>query len=189
MFDAKNVKHVVEETINKYQQIDVLINNAATAVKGTITSLEEKERDRQLSVNLKSIYLFSHLIIPSMTEQRNGVILNIGSVTSLVGVKDYATYVAPRAGILGITRAMALDHTAEDIRENCICPSGIKTPLMKWQFGNAPDPELERKRVIDLHPVSRMAKLEELADLFVYLVSDNASLKPHFQLRLFSLVD
>lgn len=170
-----DVKSFVEQVVDRFKQIDILVNNAGFAIKGTIATITEDEWDRQIDVNLKSVYLFSHLIIPIMEKRGGGAILNIGSVTSLVGVRDFAAYVATKGGTVGITRAMALDHASQRIRVNCICPGGIKTPLMEWQFQNAPDPDLERKRVIDLHPVGRMGNPEELAQLAVYLASDDAT--------------
>ena len=173
--NAKDVDRVVDEAVRRHGRIDVLVNNAAACVKGTIATLSENEWDRQLNVNLKGAYLFSHRVIPVMKSHGGGVIINTGSVTSVVGVRDFAAYVASKAGILGITRAMALDHAKDGIRVNCICPGPIETPLIAWQFANAADPDLERKRVIDLQPNGRMASPEELAHLFVYLASNSAS--------------
>ena len=76
--------------------------------------------------------------------------------------------------MLGLTRAMALDHADKGIRVNIICPSGVRTALMDWQFSVAPDPDEEYRRVIDLHPTGRMADPEEIADFVVYLASDKA---------------
>lgn len=173
--NSKDADMVVSEVYNKYGKIDILVNNAATAYKATIEELSEEQWDRQINVNLKSVYLYSHRIIPIMAKQGSGVIINIGSVTSLVGVRDFAGYVSSKTGMLGLTRAMALDHAKQGIRVNCICPGGIKTPLMEWQFQNSPDPLLEEKRVVDLHPIGRMANPEELAEPAVYLASDRAS--------------
>lgn len=173
--NTQDVRNAVEKVVDQYNRIDILVNNAAFAIKGTIATITEEEWDRQIDVNLKSVYLFSHLVIPIMANHGGGVILNTGSVTSLVGVPDFAAYVASKSGMLGITRAMALDHASMNIRVNCICPSGIKTPLMEWQFQNASNPELERRRVVDLHPLGRMGEPDELAQLFVYLASDDAS--------------
>lgn len=111
--NAKDVDRVVDEAVRRHGRIDVLVNNAAACVKGTIATLSENEWDRQLNVNLKGAYLFSHRVIPVMKSHGGGVIINTGSVTSVVGVRDFAAYVASKAGILGITRAMALDHAKD----------------------------------------------------------------------------
>lgn len=173
--DAKDADKVVAQIMAQHKRIDILVNNAAMAYKATIADLTEEQWDRQIDVNLKSVYLYCHRIIPIMVAQGGGVIVNIGSVTSLVGVPDFAGYVTSKSGVLGITRAMALDHASQGIRVNCVCPSGIKTPLMDWQFKSSPDPQYEEQRVIDLHPVGRMADPAELAEMIVYLASDKAS--------------
>ncbi len=170
-----DVKKAVDTIMEKYDQIDILVNNAAIAKRGTIATLSEDDWDRHIDVNLKGIYLFSHFVLPIMIHHTSGVILNMGSVASLVGVEGFAAYVASKTGILGITRAMAIDHSAQGIRVNCICPSGIKTPLMEWQFQSAPDPQKEKDEVIGMHPIGRMAEPAELAKLLVYLASEEAS--------------
>ena len=172
---AEEVDTAVDHIEELWGGIDVLVNNAALAIPGTVDTLTEAEWDLQLNVNLKGFYLFSRRIVPIMRRQGGGSIINMGSVTSLVGVRGYAAYVASKAAIAGLTRAMALDHASEGIRVNCICPSGIKTPLMEQQFMAAEDPERERQRVIDLHPIRRMAEPWEVAEFAVYLASEAAA--------------
>lgn len=173
--NAEDVSRAVNAVLDQFGRIDILVNNAAMSIKGTVTSLTEDQWDRIQDVNLKSIYLFSHLIIPIMAKQGGGVIINTASVTSLVGVRDFAAYVASKGGITSLTRAMALDHASEGVRVNSICPGGIITPMMDWQIRIAPDPAMEKKRIVDLHPIGRVATPEELAHLYVYLASDEAS--------------
>lgn len=172
---ATDVERVVNAVLERHQRVDVLVNNAGMAYKATIDTLTEEQWDRQIAVNLKSVYLFCHRIVPVMARQGSGSIINMGSVTSLVGVPDFTAYVASKSGMLGLTRAMALDHAHQGIRVNIVCPSGVKTPLMEWQFSVAPDPQAEIQRVVDLHPVGRMAEPEELAEFVVYLASDQSS--------------
>jgi len=169
-----DVKAAVDAVVKEYGRIDILVNNAALATRGTVASLSVTEWNKHINVNLNGIYLCSHFVLPIMIEQESGVILNIGSVASLVGVEGFAAYVTSKTGILGITRAMALDHSSQGIRVNCVCPSGIKTPLMDWQFQTSSNPEIEKKRVIEMHPSGRMADPEELASFLVYLASDQA---------------
>lgn len=170
--DAENVFEVI---MQQHGRINILVNNAGMAYKATIDQLSEQQWDHQIDVNLKSVYLYCHRAIPIMAKQGGGAIINMGSVTSLVGVPDFAAYVASKTGMLGLTRAMALDHAHQNIRVNIVCPSGVKTPLMDWQFSIAQDPQAEIKRVLDLHPIGRMASPEEIADFIVYLASDKAT--------------
>ncbi|MEL7658410.1 MAG: glucose 1-dehydrogenase, partial [Bacillota bacterium] len=173
--NSTDTDKVFSSVISQYGKVDILVNNAGMAYKATIEQLTEEQWDRQIDVNLKSVYLYSHKAIPIMAKQGGGVILNIASVTSLVGVVDFAAYCASKGAVLGITRAMALDHARQNIRVNCICPSGIKTELMAWQYSQAEDPIAEEQRVVDLHPIGRMAAPEEMAEMAIYLVSDKSS--------------
>jgi len=172
---SDDVKSSVDQCFVEFGSIDILINNAAVAIKKNIIELEEHEWDRIINVNLKSMYLYSHLVIPNMIRNGGGVVLNLSSITGLVAVNDLPAYCASKAGVIGLTRAMALDHAGQGVRVNCICPSGIKTAQMEWYFQQAEDPEKERQRVIDLHPVGRMADSSEVANLLVYLSTDEAS--------------
>ncbi len=169
---AADTDTVFEAVSRRHGRLDVLVNNAGMAYRGTLEELTEQQWDRQIDINLKSVYLYCHRAIPMMKRNGGGVILNTGSCTSLVGVPDYAAYVGSKSGMLGLTRAMALDHAADGIRVNIICPSGIVTPLMDRQF--AVDPG-EKERVLSLHPIARMATPEEVAELYVFLASDKGS--------------
>jgi len=173
--NSKEVQKSVDQAISEFGNIDILVNNAAIAIKKDVTELQEQEWDRVINVNLKSIYLYSYYVIPKMIAKGGGVILNMSSITGLVAVRQLPAYCASKAGIIGLTRALALDHAKQGIRVNCICPSGIETSQMEWYFQQAEDPELERQRVIDLHPVGRMADPTEVANLLLYLASDEAS--------------
>jgi NAD(P)-dependent dehydrogenase (short-subunit alcohol dehydrogenase family) len=166
---------VFAELESRYGRLDILVNNAAMAFKATIVELTEEQWDRQIAVNMKSVYLYSRRAIPLMAKNGGGSIINTGSVTSLVGVPDFAAYVGSKCGMLGLTRAMALDHIKDGIRVNIVCPSGVRTALMDWQFSVAPDPQEEIRRVLALHPIGRMATPEELAEFFIFLASDKGS--------------
>ena len=98
---SKDTDRVVEKVMAEHRRIDILVNNAGMAYKATVTELTEEQWDRQIAVNLKSVYLYSNRIIPIMEKQGGGAIINMGSVTSLVGVPDFAAYCASKAGILG----------------------------------------------------------------------------------------
>lgn len=172
---SKDVQVSVDKTLEEYGYIDILVNNAAIAIRGSVTTLEEEQWDRTLAVNLKSIYLYGKRVVPVMERQGGGVILNMGSVTSLVGVLNNAAYCASKGGILALTREMALDYATKGIRVNCICPSGIITSQMDTYFKQFPDPQKAFQETIARHPVGRMAEPREVAGLLVYLASEEAS--------------
>lgn len=171
---ASEVQNSVIKTLEKWGRIDILVNNAAVPIRKNIVDLTEQEWDLMLDVNLKSVYLYSHLVVPKMVEQGGGVIINMSSVAGLVACPQLPGYVASKTGIIGLTRNLALDYGPYRIRANCICPSNIDTPQMDWFFKQSPNPELAKKENNDLHPLGRMAAPSEVAALVVFLASDDA---------------
>jgi NAD(P)-dependent dehydrogenase (short-subunit alcohol dehydrogenase family) len=173
---SKDVQASVDKTLKEYGNIDILVNNAAIFIQGSVTTLEEEQWDRTLAVNLKSMYLYGKRVIPIMVRQGGGVILNMGSVLSLVGRTDYAAYCASKGGILALTRAMALDYANKGIRVNCICPGVVNTSqlevcLKQHSLGQ----QKAYLEIIDRYPIGRIAEPSEVAGLLAYLASEEAS--------------
>jgi NAD(P)-dependent dehydrogenase (short-subunit alcohol dehydrogenase family) len=125
-------------------------------------------------VNLKGYFLFSKYAIPHL-RGRAGVIVNIASVHAFVSYEGYAAYDASKAGIIGLTRAMALDHGREGIRVNAICPGYINTPLMDKWLADLPDPETTMREVMRAHPLGRIGTPRDIAEAALFLASDAAS--------------
>lgn len=170
--DADRVFSIITE---REDRLDILVNNAAISYRATLDKMKEEEWDRLIAVNLKSVYLYSHRAIPIMASQNKGVILNMGSVTSLVGVNDFPGYSATKAGMLALTRGITVDHSHQGIRSVAICPGGIYTQLTEWEYASAPDPKAAEQKSRESHPLNRLAKLEEIADLALFLASDKAA--------------
>jgi meso-butanediol dehydrogenase / (S,S)-butanediol dehydrogenase / diacetyl reductase len=169
-----DVRRAVEATISKLETVDVLINNAGIEVPGSVASLTSAEWDRQMAVNLRGVFLMSKYSIAKM-RGRGGAIVNIASVHAFVSWPDCAAYDATKSGMLGLTRAMALDHGGEAIRVNAICPGYIETPLMERWLASLPDPEQTLAELRRFHPLGRMGTPRDVAEAAFFLASDAAS--------------
>jgi NAD(P)-dependent dehydrogenase (short-subunit alcohol dehydrogenase family) len=172
--NEEDTRRAVETTIAKFERLDVLVNNAGIEVSGSVTSLTSAEWDRQLAVNLRGVYLMSKYSIPNMRE-RGGAIVNISSVHAFVSWPDCAAYDATKSGIIGLTRAMALDHGREHIRVNAICPGYIETPLMDRWLSTLPNREETLAQVRSFHPLGRIGTPRDVAEAAFFLASEAAS--------------
>jgi len=169
------VRAAVEQTVREFGAIDVLVNNAGIEVPGQIPDLTSADWDRQFGVNLKGAFFFSKYAIPHMRARRRGVIINISSVHAFVSYAGNAAYDASKAGLIGLTRAMALDHGSDGIRVNAICPGYIDTPLMDAWLATLPDAEAAMRQVLSFHPMGRIGTPRDIADAALFLASDAAS--------------
>jgi NAD(P)-dependent dehydrogenase (short-subunit alcohol dehydrogenase family) len=160
----------IAKTLAKFGKIDILQNNAGIAVRHPVTEEDEANWDKCMAVNLKSVFLCSKHAIPHMLN-RGGSIVNMASVTGMVGVRNRSAYSASKGAIVALTRNMALDYARFQIRVNCVCPGFTRTPLIK---GLLADPEKER-RLVATHPLGRLGTPEDIANAIVFLASDLSS--------------
>lgn len=164
----------IENTVAAFGRLDVLVNNAAIELNGDVAGISPTDWDRQMAVNLRGAYLFSHFAIPQM-RVHGGSILNISSVHAMVSWPGCAAYDASKAGLLGLTRAMALDHGRDGIRVNAITPGYIDTPLMQKALRDSPDRETALAQIIAAHPVGRLGTPADVAAAALFLASETAS--------------
>lgn len=170
----EDVQNAVARTVKEFGALDVLVNNAGFEVLGQVVDLTSAQWDRQLGVNLKGVFLCCKYAIPHL-RGRAGAIVNISSVHAFVSYAGYAAYDASKAGIIGLTRALALDHGSEGIRVNAICPGYINTPLMDRWLADLPDPEATMEEVLKAHPLGRIGTPRDIAEAALFLASDAAS--------------
>ena len=170
--DETEVRLAVGQAAAEFGRIDVLVNNAGIEIHGPVTELSSAQWDRQTAVNLRSVFLCSKYAIPHMP--RGGAIVNIASVHATVSWPNCPGYDASKAGMIGLTRAMAVDHGAAGIRVNAICPGYIDTPLLRRSLAALGEWEATAAEIALWHPARRMGTPEDVAEAVAFLASDAA---------------
>jgi 2-keto-3-deoxy-L-fuconate dehydrogenase len=158
-------------------RIDILVNNAGIAHIGTVENTTEEDLDRIYAVNVKGIFLCSKAAVRRMLTTGGGVILNLASIASLIGLTDRFAYSMSKGAVLTMTRSIAVDYVKRGIRCNCVCPARVHTPFVDGYLRNTyPGREAEMfKQLSEYQPLGRMGTPEEVAALALYLCSDEAS--------------
>jgi len=169
-----SVKKLVAYTIKNFSKIDILVNNAAIQINKTIEDMTFEEWNLQMSINIGGIFLCSKYFLPHL-RQSKGNIVNMSSVNGYFVEPMCAGYCTTKAAIIGLTKAMAIDHGHEGIRVNCICPGYIDAGLAEGYFQSQPDPVKARAEAGRLHALWRIGRPEEVGRVAVFLASDDAS--------------
>ncbi|XCF04908.1 glucose 1-dehydrogenase [Tamlana crocina] len=166
----------ITNKIAENDTIDILINNAGIAHVGNIEACEEADLDRLYDVNIKGVYNCIKAAIPFMKKQQNGVILNLASIASTVGLNDRFAYSMTKGAVLTMTYSIAKDYINDGIRCNCIAPGRVHTPFVDGFIkNNYPGKEEEMfEKLSRTQPIGRMGSTQEIADLVLFLCSDEA---------------
>jgi meso-butanediol dehydrogenase/(S,S)-butanediol dehydrogenase/diacetyl reductase len=170
------VRSVVAKTV-RFGGLDIIVNAAAIHPFGTVVETDLETWNRCMMVNVGSIYLLAHFGIPEMKKRGGGSIINLASVQGYACQRGVAAYATSKGAIHSLTRALALDHAADNIRVNSISPGSIRTPMLARSAGHfAPDlaPEEAFARFGAAHPLKRIGTPEEVAELAAFLASDKA---------------
>ncbi|MFW6069154.1 MAG: SDR family NAD(P)-dependent oxidoreductase [Chloroflexota bacterium] len=172
---AGDARRMVQETVNAFGKLDVLMNNAAVMAHGTVLDTAEEEWDRVLRINLKSVFLMSKYAIPHMIENGGGAIINVSSAAGITAWENQCAYDAAKAGVVNLSRQMALDFIEHKIRVNCLVPALVDTPQLRGALGKTPDPEAAEQAFKPFLPIGRLGTAEEIAQGALFLASDESS--------------
>lgn len=168
--DSQSVRALVD-TAKELGPIHFLVNSAGLQTYGTIETTTEEVWDQTLSVNLKSMYITAHEIIPEIRLNGGGAIVNISSLQGIRSQKNVSAYATSKAGAVALTRCMGLDYAAEGIRTNCICPGSVDTPLLRFGASKHGDTEEVLKSWGSQHPIGRIGTPNEIAETAMFLLS------------------
>ncbi len=155
--------------------VNVLVNNAAVMPTGTLHQTSPADFDRVVAVNLRGTYLVSRAVIPGMLAAGGGSIIHMASVTGLVGLPGLAAYSMTKGALIALTRAMSTDYAAQGIRTNSVAPGTIDSPMLHNFLAEQSDPESLRAAFDAMHAVGRVGTIEEVANVCLFLASDEAS--------------
>ena len=172
---SRDCQQAVAAAIDAFGKIDILCNNAGVILRKDVTNLTEDEWDLALDVTLKSVFLLSREVIPHMIKAGSGVIINTGSGWSLKGGPQAASYCAAKAGVLNLTRAMAIDYGKHNIRVNCICPGDIDTPMLQSECEQLGEETVTFLREAANRPIARVGTPEDVANAVLFLASGMAT--------------
>ena len=170
----ESVERMVGVAVAEYGRLDCMLNNAGTHISKTIFDQTEEEWDRLIDINLKGYFLCTKAALPHLVEAK-GNIVNMSSMVGVVGQSRAAAYAASKGGIVAMTKALALDLAPHGVRVNCICPGWVTTPLVEEWFNQQPDPEEARRHIYSVHPLGRIATVEEVGEAAAFLASEAAS--------------
>lgn len=176
VIDGLQVSDIVKKITEKGNTIDILINNAGIAHIGNVEKTTEADLDRVYNVNVKGVYNCIHAVIPFMKE-KGGVILNMASIGASVGIRDRFAYSMSKGAVLTMTYSVAKDYLEYNIRCNSISPGRVHTPFVDGYLkNNFPGEEKKMfEKLSKTQPLGRMGKPDEIANLALYLCSDEAS--------------
>jgi len=169
--DPEGIAQVMKQVMARYGRIDVLVNNAGVALLEAADSLSEAAWDATMAINLKAPFLLAQAVAPAMRRQAYGRIVNLASQASVIGLERHAAYCASKAGLVGMSKVLALEWARDGVTVNAVSPTVVETELGKQAWAGAAGQEM-RKRI----PAGRFAQPQEVACLIAYLASEQAAM-------------
>ena len=166
----------IKTNLKDIKKIDGLVNCAGIVPQGNIMDCNEEDWEHSINTNLSSVYLMTRFFMPIFIKQKKGAIVNISSVASSIkGVPRRFAYSITKAGIIGLTKSIAVDYAKQGIRCNVICPGTVDTPTWRKRVLNSKNPKQSKKDFNSRQIIGRVGKPEEISDLIAFLSSDRSS--------------
>lgn len=169
--DNESVLAAVAAVVERFGQIDIVVNNAGIGAQGTVEANSDEEWHRVYDVNVVGLVRVTRAALPPLRRSAHAAIVNTCSIAATAGLPERALYSATKGAVLALTRAMAADHLREGIRVNCVNPGTADTPWVTRLLSSAADPEAERRALNARQPHGRLVSAEEVAGAVAYLAS------------------
>lgn len=155
--------------------LDILVNNAGVGHVGTALQTTGGDLDRLYAVNVRGVFNVIAAFLPRMLDHGKGAIINMASIGGIIGIRDRLAYCATKFAVVGLTKALALDHAAQGLRVNCVCPGRVETPFVTARLAEYPNPQQAWREMAATQAIGRMGSPDEIAAAVLYLASDEAA--------------
>ncbi|RDV12531.1 SDR family NAD(P)-dependent oxidoreductase [Arthrobacter sp. RT-1] len=172
--DTAVLPAVVDQVVDRLGGVDILVNNAGIMFERSVAEITPAEWDSMIALNLRAPLFLAQAVLPQFRKAGGGSIINIGSIEGIAANPQHAAYAASKAGIHGMTRALALDLGVDNVRCNAIAPGWIASELSETYLASQPAPAEARDALKRLHPVGRIGEPRDVGDLAVFLAGDNS---------------
>lgn len=168
-------ERLVDLTLERWGRLDLLVNNAGIYSRGAVSDISGNDYDRLMGLNLRAAVLLAGAAVRAMRAGEGGVIVNVSSEAGIVAVPGQVLYNVSKAGLIMLTKSIAVDHAKDGIRAVTVCPGTTRTPLVEEAIASAPDPAEHERVLASSRPANRLGKPEEIASAIVYAASEEAA--------------
>jgi len=173
--ESTQVQRLVETCVGEFGGIDIVCNDAGVGQNQAVSDTTEEDWDMIVDTNLKGVFLVSKYALPHMVQRKNGAIVNISSQLGLTALPGRGAYCASKAGVILLTKVLALEYAKHNIRVNCVCPGPIQTPMLEFTHNQDARPAESRQNLLSMVPLARIGRPEEIAQAVLFLVSNRSS--------------